>query len=408
MIPTSAHLRIVSTTILYSHFAAQVSKLLKALPLSVVCALLLLLLSGCTRSVPDGHYHLEWGGPGNGFQTWNVKDGRMVINGPVLPDSVFSSVIEIRDGMLIVDPWVDATWTAKVRIEPDASMITEGDVRPLRIVPHTNCIPVAQYFNDRISGGMEDLQLPSNYDYRHQMAFPREAPNELIIGKKGEATIVMWDGVVVSGPGELPAIASGMEDIWIHVDQRVLLQEVLPWMSAAHEKGYVLHLSQGGSMENDEQVYLNKRDLIGSRQEGSTIVLDHCSDCELHAEEPVLVLAKLEFIGPDLLVFRGDTNDAFQTRNSIERFLGSGREPRLNARIDFYIPGSTPFYEYQQAIEEVHYAQYSAATITFYRNGDDPDQPRILELQERREHSEVIKEFPLRLREFISMAPMRQ
>ncbi len=408
MIPTSAHLRVVSTTILYSHFAAQVSKLIKALPPSVVCALLLLLLGGCARSVPDGHYHLEWGGPGNGFQTWNVKDGRMIINGPVLsPDSVFSSVIKIKDGELIVDPWVDNEWHAKVQVEEDGTMIADGGARPYRIVPHTHCIPVAQYFHDRISSSMDDLQLPSNY-YGGRMEFPRDAPHELIIGKNGKATVVMWDGALVSLPQELTVIDSGVKEIWMYVDQRISLQEVLHWITAAHERGYVLHFSTLESQENDEQVHLTKRDLTGFRQEGSTVVLDYCKHCELHSTEPILSVAKLEFISDDLLVFRGDTNDAFQTRNAIGRFLGSGREPRLNARIEFHIPGTVPFYEYQQFVEEIHFAQYSAATITYYRKNTDPDQPRILEMQERYEDSKVIPEFPLRLREFISTAPMRQ
>lgn len=374
-------------------------------PLYLTCVLGALILCSCTRSIPDGHYHFEWGGSGNGFQAWNVKDGRMVINGPVLPpDSGFSSVIEIKGGDLIVDPWVDNTWHAKVQMEADGSMTVGGGSLQHRIVPHTNCISVAQYFKNRASEIMEDLQLASNY-YSGRMEFPGDAPHELIVGKKGKDTAVMWDGVAFTTPTELPSPKSAMKDLWMHVDQRVSLQDVLPWITAAHARGYMLYFSTLESSENDEQVHLTKRDLVVSEQIGSTVVNDYCKDCELHSEEPVLVPAKLEFIGPDLLVFRGDTNDAFQTRNAIGRFLGSGRESRLNARIDFHVPGSVPFYVYQQIVEQIHYAQYSAATITYYRNNADPDQPRILQQQERFEGFELMREFTLRLREIISITP---
>lgn len=242
----------------------------------------------------------------------------MVINGPVLSsDSVFSSLIEIKGGELTVDPWVDITWNAKVHLEADGSMIADDGSRPFRIVPHTNCIPVAQYFRDRTSGSMDDLQFSSNY-YGGRMEFPRDAPHELIFGKQGKVTVVMWDAVIVTLPSELPPIDPTNQEVWLHVDQRIILKEILPWLTAAYERGYLLHFSTLESIENDEQVHLTKWDPVGSQQEGSTVAFDHCKHCDLHSGEPIRIVAKLEFFGPELLVFRGDTNDAFQTRNAIE------------------------------------------------------------------------------------------
>jgi len=326
----------------------------------------------------------------------------MVINGPVPhPDSGFSSLIEIKHGVLTVNPWVDATWSARVRSEADGSLVADDGMRPFRIVPHKHCTTVDRYFKNRIAGAMEDLQLPTDY-YGGRMAFPEHAPHELIVGRRGNGIVVMWDGVTIAVPNMLPMSSTATHEVWMYVDKSITLEDVVPWMVELHTLGYVLCYTTIEAGEYDEQVHIMRRDLVMSHRNEAAAVLDYCTGCESHTDQPILIEAVLEYIAPDLRIFQGDTNDAFQTRNAIERFIGTGRAQRLNSRISIRLPGTMPFHDYQGLIEEVHYARYSGATITYYRNSEDADQPAILRQQENYETGDLLKAFPLRLREIIT------
>jgi hypothetical protein len=364
------------------------------------CTIAIWLLSSCSGDVPDGHYHLEWSNGNSSFQTWNIEDGRMSINRPVGHDSTgFYSYIGIERGHMVVDPWVDIRWTPEITNEDQGAFHLDDGLMPIKLIPHINCESSSSYLLRRTLDLCDSLILPTT-QASGRSEYPRNAPNELILAHKNGELILISNGEQI-GVDQLAVSKDTSDELWLYVDARLKLSQVISVLSRVNQIGLRTMIASPERVENDEQITLMPMATLRIEQDENEIIITSCDYCARHSDEEILVRPELVMLSEDQCVFRGDTNTMFQTRRSIERFLGFGRVNRLQSELQVGFADDLLFSEYLTLRDELNFARYAAAAITYYRNTDDEDEEWILEAQENHEYEKVMDEFPLRLKQRI-------
>ena len=102
----------------------------------------------------------------------------------------------------------------------------------------------------------------------------------------------------------------------------------------------------------------------------------------------------------DKYIMNGKTDDLFQIRNSLVRYIIQNRTTRLNTQIEIEINGKTPFGDYLKLIDELKQVHIETRATT-YKGENDPDAQWIREKQWSPERQVIFDEFPIRIKEKI-------
>lgn len=324
----------------------------------------------------------------------------MAINRPVGHDCEGPfSYIGIEGSRLIVDPWVDTRWTPAITKQEHGAFHLDDGLMPIKLVPHFNCESTSSYLVNTTNGLCDSLILPTT-QASGRNEYPRDAPNELILALKDGVLIAIANGEQI----EIDDLSNSLDksgELWLYVDDRLKLSQVVAVVAQMNLVDLEILVASPEQTENNEQISLMPLATSSIDLEENAILLTSCDYCARYPDEEILIRPDLEMLSEDLLVFRGDTSNMFQTRNSIERFIGFGRTNRLQSEIQVSFADDLLFSEYLTLRDELNFARYAAATITYYKNAGDPDQDWILEAQENHEYQKVMDEFPLRLKQRI-------
>lgn len=376
--------------------------------ISYLSLLVLAFLSSCNSPELNGHYHLEWGNR-TSFQTWNIKNNRMRIN-----DSVCSNKKEVCFGMpikfkgdSIFVPWVDITYKAKYSIDEKGKIIMttnyDGKHDTLILTPKENCLNSTDYFNQKTKKLNNSFDLVSLYYNTHGYStFPIDAKNELIIGKKEDLPFYILNNKILNYSNgkfniERP---TNSNDIWIAIDNKVKLKEVLPIVKELREKGYNIYFSSKEETENNEQIIVFRKSIISINKNGNSIIVNSCEYCEKHPNKEFKQTIKATVFEKDSVEFNNKKTDFFQLRNHIVRTLVKNRTSRLNTEIELIINSNILFENYLELLADLDFVN-STLLGTYYRDKNDPDFKEILDKQNSFNRTNLRQEFPIRIKEII-------
>ncbi|WP_282016680.1 hypothetical protein [Marinifilum flexuosum] len=374
---------------------------------------IILLITSCSGNEPilNGHYHLVWDKSGKQFQTWNVRDNMVVINREAgnEPDSCFASFISFKGDTMTVNPWVDVKYTARYEIDEKGIVTMYGDTDTLWLIPHTECRTATKYFENKTIHFTDSFNLMQE-SMTGVAEFPENYENELIIGGLTNAPFYIFNDkeLKVTGNGGFGVENGKGQNVWVHVDNNIHVQSVLPIIKELFYKGYQIHYATIQRRENNEQIKLMDRTIKDFKASSEQFEIDYCEFCSKHTVSKHDSIVKIEMLGVDHYVMNGDTNDLFQTRNSLVRYIIQNRTTRLYTQIQIEIDGMTPFSDYLKLLDELRWVHVATSDITYYKGKDDPDADWIREKQEGFKSNEIIDEFPMRIKEIIKItAPNR-
>lgn len=365
-------------------------------------------LSSCNSPELNGHYHLEWG-KRSSFQTWNIKNNRMRIN-----DSVCSNEKDICYGMpikfkgdSIFVPWVDITYSAEYSIDKKGKVIMttnyDGKNDTITLTPKVNCLNSVDYFNQKTKKLKSSFDLVSLYYNTHgYSAFPTDFKNELIIGKKEDLPFYLLNNKILNYSNGKFNVENptNSNDIWISVDNKVKLKEVLPMLKELKEKDYNIHFSSKDERENNEQVIILKKTITSIDKNGNSLIINSCEYCEKHPNKEIKQKIKATVFDKDSVEFNNKKDDFFQLRNHIVRTLIKNRSSRLNTEIELIINSNILFENYLDLLADLDFVN-STLLGTYYRDKKDPDFKEILKKQNSFNRTNLRQEFPVRIKEII-------
>lgn len=320
------------------------------------------------------------------------------------PDSCFSSVISFQRSTITINPWVDIEYTANYKIDEEGVVTMHGDIDTLWLVPHNDCLASHKYFENKTK------QLTDSFNLLPETMtgvaeFPANYENELIIGGNPNSPFFIFNNRELKKTTNegFDIAETKNQSVWIHVDKHILVQEALPIVKELFEKGYLIHFSTIQLMENNEQVKLMDRTIRDFNLSQKQIEIDYCEFCSKHSVSKHDSIVKIEMLGADHYIMNGDTNDLFQTRNNLVRYIIQNRTTRLNTQIQLEIDGMTPFSDYLTLLDELRWVHVETSDITYYKGKDDPDADWIRQKQENFKSNEILDEFPLRIKEIIKI-----
>lgn len=364
---------------------------------------LLLLISSCDTPKLNGHYHVEWGNK-TSFQTWNIKNNRMRINDSVCTDKklvCYGMPIEFKGDSIFV-PWVDFIYAAKYKIEKNGIIYLNGHSdSKLKLTPKENCINSADYLNKKVSNLESSFNLVSLYYNTHgESVFPVDFRNELIIGKKEDTPFYIFNKESLKfNEGKFNiSKPENSKDVWIYIDNKVLLKEVLIILKELNNKGYKIYYSSKD--ENNEQVIIFKKSITDITQKKNSTIINTCEYCEKHPTKKIDSILKFKIFGKDSCLVNNKMTDYFQLRNYIVKFLKQNRSTRLKTEIQLEINSNIIFEDYFYLLGDIEFVNTELLGTT-YRDTIDIDYKLINEKQFNRNRKELEFEFPLRIKEII-------
>ncbi|WP_299668682.1 hypothetical protein [uncultured Polaribacter sp.] len=365
----------------------------------------ILLITSCNSPNLNGHYHLEWGNS-TSFQTWNFKKNRIRINDSLCSDQkqvCYGMPIKFKGDSIYV-PWVDFILEAKYYIDNNGIIYLEdGTEKPLKLIPKNDCINSADYLNRKVSNLESSFDLVSLYYNTHgKSAFPKNSENELIIGKKNGAPYYILNNQLLKfsdNSFNVPK-AKSSNDIWIYIDNKVQLKEVLIIFKELYDKNYKIYFSSKDEKENNEQVIVFKKSITKIDKKNNTTIINTCEYCEKHPTQKIDSIINFKVFGKDSCIVNNKITDYFQLRNNIVRFLKQNRSTRLNTEIQLEINSNMLFEDYLYLLGDIEFVN-TELLGTYYRDTIDTDFKYISNKQNSRNRENLELEFPLRLKEII-------
>ena len=373
--------------------------------------LLLILISqfiSCDSPKLNGHYHIEWGNRSS-FQTWNIKNNRMRINDSVCSDKTqicYGMPIEFKGDSIFV-PWVDIIYQAKYHVNKEGAILMttnyDNNFDTLKLVPKEKCINSADYLNKKVKKLESNFNLVSLYYNTHgESVFPLDSENELIIGKKEEAPFYILNNQLLKFTNSSYNIPkpNNSKDIWIYIDKKIQLKEVLIITKELIGKGYKIYFSSKDEKENDEQVIIFKKSITKVDEKENTTIINTCEYCEKHPTKKIDSILKFKIFAKDSCLVNNKITDYFQLRNNLVRFLKQKRDSRLYSKIQLEINSNMLFEDYLYLLGDINFINTELLGTT-YRDSTDVDFKYISGKQFSRNQKGLELEFPLRIKEII-------
>jgi hypothetical protein len=366
---------------------------------------IILLCIGCNSEKLNGHYHLLWNKNIKQFQTWNIRDNRMKINEDVcsISDSCFTSKISFNGNTITVNPWVDIEFTAKYKIDKQGIVTMIGNNDTLWLIPSYKCITTKKYLENKTNHLTGSLNLLSDI-MTGKVDFPQNYENELIVMNSKDEPLYILNNQKIqkSGSGGFGIKNVNNENVWIYVDNLVPIQSVLPIVEELFEKGYNIQYSTIQERENNEQIKLINRSFKNFKTSKEQFEIDYCEFCTKHKTNKIDSIVNIKMLEVDKYVMNGKTDDLFQIRNSLVRYIIQNRITRLNTQIEIEINGETPFADYLTLIDELNQVHIETRGTT-YKGENDPDAEWIRKKQWSPERQVIFDEFPIRIKEKIKI-----
>jgi hypothetical protein len=374
-------------------------------------SLLLLLISlmiSCNSPNLNGHYHLEWNNNNNNntsFQTWNFKNNRIKINDSICnyeKETCFGMPIEFKGDSIYI-PWVDFIFEAKYHIDKNGIIYLEdGSGKPMKLLPKKDCLNSSVYFNQKTQKLTNNFNLLSTYMMYGKSVFPKDYHNELIIGRVEAKPFYLFNNNLLRHNKNNYDIekVSKKEELWIHVDEKIKLSEVLNILKEVHQKGYKILFTSKETSENDEQIKTLKKSIINIDKKLNEFEINSCEYCEKHPTKKIDSILNFKIFGLDSCIVNNKITDFFQLRNHTVRMLKRNRNTRLNTEIQLEINSNILFKDYLELMTEIDFVN-TALLVTYYRDENDPEQKEILNKQNSRNRKDLELDFPLRVKETI-------
>ena len=374
-------------------------------------SIIIQLIISCDTPILNGHYHVEWGNR-TSFQTWNIKENRMRINDSVCSDKkqiCYGMPIEFKGDSIFI-PWVDFIYNAKYFIEEDGTIVTTTSYNniqdTLKLIPKKDCINSADYLNEKVSEFTNSYDLVSLYYNTHGQSYlPMEHENELIVGQIKGKPFYILNNILLNFSNNSYNISKPkkLKDIWVFVDSKVKLKEVIPILKELKEKGFNIYFSSKDEKENNEQVIILKKSIISINQKNNLTIVNSCEYCEKHSNNKIKKTIKATIFKKDSVKFNNRNDDYFQLRNHIVRNLIKSRKSRLNTEIQLEINSNMLFEDYLYLLGDIDFVNKELLG-TYYRDSSDIDFKYIYNKQNSRNRKGLELEFPLRIKEvFISL-----
>lgn len=375
----------------------------------ISCLILLLVLVSCNKPNLNGHYHLEWGNRSS-FQTWNIKNNRIRINDSVCDDRkqiCYGMPIKFKGDSIFV-PWVDTDYAAKYQIDKKGTITMTTNYNDnydtLRLFPKENCLTYDGYFNQKTKNQLNNFNLLSNSMMYGKSVLPKNYKNELIIGKSEEKVVYIFNDKVLNFNSKTDSYnlekSTDKNELWIHIDEKIKLNEVTPILKEIHQKGYSIFFSSKERLENNEQVRVLEKSIVNIDQKDNSYVLNSCEYCEKHPTQKIDSIVKFTVFDMDSCIVNDKMTDFFQLRNHTVRFLKQNRTTRLNSQIQLEINSKILFKDYIELMTEIDFVNNELLGTT-YRDSTDIDYKIINEKQFSYNRKDLEFEFPLRIKEII-------
>lgn len=370
-----------------------------------IFSFLIILINSCSSPELNGHYHLTGIHKDKPFQIWNIRKNRMKINEEVCikKEDCFASLISFKSNKMIVDPWVDIIYESYYSMEANGTVIMYDKRDSMRLVPHTNCLKSKVYFHNKIHKLADSIQLLSDAMVG-RAEFPADFENELIVGISKNEPFFMFNGQILKKNGKedfkIPKVNN--QEIWTYIDNKITLEQVMPILLELYQKGYLIQYGTMITLDNDELIGLINRKFKNFKQiESKKYKIDYCEYCAKYPDVKIDSVVNIKMLGGDLFLINGHTNDLFQTRNSLVRYLVQNRATRLNTEIQIEIPKHINFIDYLNLADELNFVHTSISSITYYYGKYDKDASWIRQKQEEQKEEEILNEFPIRIKEII-------
>ena len=374
----------------------------------ISCLILLLVLVSCNKPNLNGHYHLDWGNSSS-FQTWNIKNNRMRINDSVCDDKkerCYGVPIEFKGDSIFV-PWVDTDYAAKYQIDKKGTITMTTNYNDnydtLRLFPKENCINSEAYLNKKASNLKSSFDLVSLYYNTHgESDFPKNAQNELIIGKKDGIPFYIFNDKLLEFSNQSFNISkpNKSEEIWIYIDIKVQLKEVEVILKELVDKKYKIYFTSKDENENNEQVIIFKKSIAKIDKNENATIINTCEYCEKHPTKKIDSVLSFKIFSKDSCLVNNKMTDYFQLRNYIVRFLKQNRSTRLNTEIQLEINSNIIFEDYLYLLGDIEFVNTELLGTT-YRDSTDIDYKIINKKQFSYNRKDLEFEFPLRIKEII-------
>ncbi|UTW60989.1 hypothetical protein KFE98_13280 [bacterium SCSIO 12741] len=347
-----------------------------------------LLFGGCDRPQLNGHYHLIWNKNSEVFQTWNIQHNRVVFNQDFCDpetEGCSASHIQFDGDSILVNPWVDMAYNWRYERQQDGSlwMIHKDDTFYLH--PHGNCQSVETYFQERTAPYLDSFQLPDT-TAMGAAALPGTFETEVIVGIKENHPVILYNGHPVQtderGLIRLPKVNEA--PIWLHVDQRLPIHQVIPILREMYFQNFAIQISSSRVIDNNEQIQLFPRHLRGFTQGADGIhhmmICDYCDSTSSLLPDTSLILS---WIRPNYYSIQGRELNLGKVRNQIIDFL-SASEPEKTCGIQVEFPGELSWNQYLKWVDEWFWIQQEIQDIAHYRGEDLPPKERLKHQRELR------------------------
>jgi hypothetical protein len=188
--------------------------------------------------------------------------------------------------------------------------------------------------------------------------------------------------------------------IWIHIDNRVKLKEVLIILKELIEKGYKIYFTSKDGY-NYEKIIIFKKSISEIIQKDNLTTINTCEYCEKHPIKKIDSVLNFKIFGKDSCLVNNEITDFYQLRKYTARFMGQNRSTRLKTQIQLEINSDILFEDYFELLSDIEFINKELSDITYYHGKNDPDQKEILEKQNSRSPNQLQLEFPLRIQETI-------
>jgi hypothetical protein len=364
---------------------------------------LIFLIKACSAPELNGHYHLLYKHRGERFQVWNIYKNQLIINKEICPEKkdCFETDINFRgDSLSLV--WVDAPFQTKYYLEPNGIVVMYNKRDSMYLVPYTNCLKFKTYFHNKINKLSDSIQLLSDA-MTGRAEFPAKFQNELIVGFSKNVPFFMFNGQILKQDNNrfnIPKVNN--QEVWVYIDNKITLEQVMPILLELYQRGYKIDYGTMISLDNNEQVGLIRRKFKNFKQTKSKkYEISYCEYCTKYPNVKIDSVINIKMLKGDLFVMNGETNDLFQTRNSLVRYLGQNKTTRLNTEIQIEIPKNTYFLDYLYLVDELNWVHIEISDITYYNGRNDKDATWIRQKQEENKAKEILNEFPIRIKEII-------
>lgn len=375
----------------------------------ISCLILLLVLVSCNKPNLNGHYHLEWGNRSS-FQTWNIKNNRIRINDSVCDDRkqiCYGMPIKFKGDSIFL-PWVDTDYAAKYQIDRKGTITMTTNYNDnydtLRLFPKENCINSEAYLNKKASNLKSSFDLVSLYYNTHRESdFPKNAQNELIIGKKDGIPFYIFNDKLLEFSNQSFNISkpNKSKEIWIYIDIKVQFKEVVVILKELVDKKYKIYFTSKDENENNEQVIIFKKSIAKIDKNENATIINTCEYCEKHPTKKIDSVLNFKIFGKDSCLVNNEITDFHQLRKYTARFMGQNRSTRLKTQIQLEINSDILFENYFELLSDIEFLNKELSDITYYHGKDDPDQKEILDKQNSLQPNQLHLEFPLRIKEII-------